>query len=133
MCADYLGKDIKVDSEKDIVKVRNAVYKVSEGIGLNSYDRTKVATAASELARNIIEYVGEGRVVIIPLIAGKKGIQIVARDEGPGIDNLDEIMNGDYESKSGMGMGLIGAKRLSDNFEIKTGKDGTKVFLTKFV
>lgn len=134
MSSEYLGKDIAVDSEKDIVKVRNAVYKVSENIGLNQFDRTKVATAASELARNIIEYAGDGRVVIIPLTgAGNKGLQIVARDEGPGIDNVDEIFNGDYQSESGMGMGLVGAKRLSDEFEIETGSDGTKVTMTKFV
>lgn len=131
MSPEHMMKKIEIKSERDIVKVRNAVYKVSQNIGLSQFNRTKVATAASELARNIIEYAGKGNMMIVTLTQGKKGVQIIARDNGPGIDNVEEILKGNYRSESGMGMGLIGAKRLSDEFKIKTGSEGTSVFLTK--
>ena len=130
----YLGKDVKIKSEKDIVRVRNAVYKVCENLGMSTFNRTKIATAASELARNIVEHAGEGRIIIIPLVTGQEGIQIIARDSGPGIDKdkLHDIFLGNYQSETGMGMGLYGAKKLSDEFDIDSGADGTDVRMTKY-
>ena len=76
-------------------------------------------TAVSELARNIVLYAGEGQIEL-KLLTSPQGLSVVARDHGPGIANLEQIMAGDYKSRLGMGLGLRGVKRIADRFEIQT-------------
>jgi serine/threonine-protein kinase RsbT len=95
--------------------------------------QTKIATAIAELARNILLYAIAGEVRIAAVEAPRRGVEVAARDEGPGIADLDLVMTGNYRSKTGMGMGLRGAKRLMDTFEIDTSPTGTNVLTRKFL
>ena len=87
-------------------------------MGYSSTGQTRLATAVSELARNIVQYAGEGEIHFLPTAA--PGIEVVAKDHGPGIPNLEQILNGTYKSRHGMGLGLRGVKRLGDRFEVQT-------------
>ncbi len=82
--------------------------------------QTRLMTAVSELARNIIQYAGEGQLDLTPT-STPPGVEIVAKDRGPGIPNLDRIMAGNYRSRLGMGLGLRGVKRLAERFDVRTG------------
>jgi len=94
----------------------------------------QVATAASELARNIVQYAGCGEMRITLLKSPKTGVEITAKDEGPGIAELEKILSGQYKSKTGMGLGLLGTKRMMDFFTIANlPSRGTEVTIRKFV
>jgi serine/threonine-protein kinase RsbT len=95
--------------------------------------QTKVATAIAELARNIVLYAISGELRIAVIDTPRRGVEVVALDEGPGIADLDLVLNGNYKSKTGMGMGLRGARRLMDTFEITTSSQGTQVLTRKFL
>jgi serine/threonine-protein kinase RsbT len=85
-------------------------------------------TAISEVARNIVLYAGQGQIEIATV---KRGIEIVARDRGPGIANLDQVLAGNYKSRMGMGLGLRGVKKIADQFDIQTAPGrGTTVRFT---
>lgn len=116
------GLDIK--EEKDIATARLEAWSEAVRIGLSKFTSVKVATAVSELARNIVFYAGEGRVELRSGIdAGRAQLEIVARDRGPGIDRakLEEIYGGTYRSTRGMGKGLMAVKKLTDEFSLDTG------------
>ena len=107
---------------------------MAAAFGFDSTEQIKIVTAVSELSRNIHSYVGEGEIILRAPPDGQRGIEIVALDDGPGIPNLDEILAGDYKSKSGMGLGLRGCKRLMTNFEVQTSPEaGTRVTMTKIL
>jgi len=94
----------------------------------------KVATAISELSRNIVQYAGVGRIEIKMIDQPQKGIEVIASDQGPGINNIDEIFGGRYNSTSGLGMGLVGTRNLMDDFEIRTNpRLGTQIIIRKFI
>jgi len=100
-------------------------------VGFGPTDQTKIATAVSEVSRNIYVYAQVGTVSLLPLI-GKKGLRIEARDRGPGIRDLRSILAGEYASRTGMGLGLRGCQRLMDRFEVETGRGkGTVVIMEK--
>jgi len=100
---------------------------ICETIGGRSMIAQRVATAVSELARNIVSYTPGGRIEL-SVLAGPKRIRVVAEDRGSGIPDLDAIMTGRYRSKTGMGKGIVGVSRLSDRFEItRTGIGGTRI------
>ncbi|MDB6116723.1 MAG: putative anti-sigma regulatory factor, serine/threonine protein kinase [Verrucomicrobiaceae bacterium] len=123
-----------VRSEGDIVLVRQLVRKWSVEIACSIVDQTKVVTAASELARNLLIYGGGGEVHLTVLEAGmRKGLRVVFEDKGPGIPDLDQALKDGFTSGKGMGLGLGGAKRLVNEFELvsKVG-EGTKVTITKW-
>jgi serine/threonine-protein kinase RsbT len=124
---------IRVEQEADVVIARAASRDFCEALGFSPTLHIKVATAISELARNIVQYAGHGEVTIKWLKTGRTGIEIRAVDHGPGIANVDAVLSGTYRSKSGMGMGLRGTKRLMDEFELASepGK-GTTVTLRKY-
>src|SRR5690348_14935090 len=106
-------------SSEDIVIVRQAVRKQAVTMGLGLVDQTKFVTAASELARNTIDYGGGGTVQIEVVENDRRsGIRLVFEDQGPGIANLELAMTEGYTSGNGMGLGLTGAKRLSHEFDI---------------
>jgi serine/threonine-protein kinase RsbT len=117
-------KQLPIEQEKDIATARLEAWSEAVRIGLSKFASVKVATAVSELARNIIFYAGRGTVELRSLKdeRGLTGLQIVASDEGPGIpaEKLDEIWAGTYKSQRGMGKGLIAVKKLVDDFHLDT-------------
>ena len=129
-------KQIRIDllSEADIVKARGAGRDLCRDLGFTGAIQIKVATAISELARNVIQYAGAGRVLLDTVKGQRSGIQVVVQDEGPGIEAIDEIMRGEFSSKSGMGIGIVGTRNLMDDFEVETapGK-GTVITARKYL
>lgn len=125
---------IPVNAEADVVIVRQAVRRQAVDIKLSLVDQTKIVTAASELARNLLIYGGGGEVVIDVLQNGSRtGLQILFADTGPGIPDIDLALKDGYTSGSGMGLGLGGAKRLVNEFELvsKPG-EGTQVTIRRW-
>lgn len=120
--------------EQDVVAARQAVRRLALQIGLSLVDQTKIVTAASELARNALIYGGGGRMEWEILTSGlRKGLRLSFIDEGPGIPNLELAMQDGWTSGGGLGMGLSGAKRLVNEFEIEShvGR-GTRVVITRW-
>ncbi len=117
-------KQLAIEQEKDIATARLEAWSEAVRIGLSKFASVKVATAVSELARNIVFYAGKGTVELRSLQdeRGVAGLQIIASDQGPGIpaDKLDEIWSGTYKSQRGMGKGLIAVKKLVDEFQMDT-------------
>ncbi len=119
---------------EDIVRMRQAVREQATGFGFSLVDQTKMVTAASELARNTVLYGGGGEVIVEPLVEGRrKGVRLTFIDQGPGIADIDTAMRDGYTTGSGLGLGLGGAKRLSNEFEIasRVGQ-GTRVRITRW-
>ena len=120
---------VPIENESDVVAVRQRAHRVAELLGFDRQDQTRIATAVSELARNAFGYAGGGRAEFaLDATAAPQRFVVRICDEGPGIANLQTILDGQYRSTSGMGLGLVGARRLMDTFSIdsKPGK-GTKV------
>ena len=125
--------DIAIKVEGDIVRARGAGRDMCRDLGLSEINQVKVATAISELARNIFHYAKTGNIALRRLSAPRPGIEIIATDQGPGIPDLKLVLSGSYKSKTGMGKGLLGARRLVDFFEVDTGPErGTRVVLRKY-
>lgn len=125
---------VDVASDRDVVAARQAGRAIAEELGMSSTDLTLVATAISEVARNILLYAGSGRIRIRLVHAGtRRGVEVVAEDEGPGIEDVDKAMRDGWSSGQGLGLGLPGARRLMDEFDLrsKPGR-GTKVTMTKW-
>ncbi len=118
---------IDIASEADLSHARVQARQICQDLGVPSLMRQKVVTLVSELARNIVLYAQKGTVELAPELEPNKRIVVRASDTGPGITNLNQIMAGEYKSKTGMGMGLRGCKRLSDRFDIQTGNWGTRI------
>ncbi|MET8265316.1 anti-sigma regulatory factor [Micromonospora arida] len=123
-----------VQSDEDVVRVRQLVRAVAVASKLSLVDQTKVVTAASELARNTLVYGGGGSVEVTVVDNGRrKGVQIVFADSGPGIADLDLAMTDGYTSGGGLGLGLSGSRRLVDEFQIETSAGtGTRITVTKW-
>ena len=117
-------KKLAIEQEKDIATARLEAWSEAVRIGLSKFASVKVATAVSELARNIIFYAVKGTVELraVKDDRGVHGLQIVATDQGPGIstEKLDEIWAGTYKSQRGMGKGLVAVKKLVDDFQLDT-------------
>lgn len=110
---------LPVQSSEDIVKVRQVVRAWAVAQGFTLVDQTKIVTAASELARNTVIYGGGGTVELESLGDGKRrGLRLTFADQGPGIANVEEALRDGFTSGSGLGLGLGGARRLSNEFEI---------------
>lgn len=124
----------EITSSEGIVIARQKVRELAKNIGFGAVDQTRMATAVSELARNIHQFAGKGTVTILNLKGERKGIKIVCEDNGPGIADVELAMSDGYSTIESLGLGLPGAKRLMDEFEIesKPGK-GTKVTITKWL
>jgi serine/threonine-protein kinase RsbT len=120
---------IPVNGEGDIVVARSRARELCEAIGSNASATHKVATVVSELARNIVSYTRGGSIELVPQPGGRS-IVVRARDSGPGIRNLDEILSGKYRSTTGLGLGIAGSKRLSTAFDVKTSSEGTTIEAT---
>ncbi len=133
----HLG-DIYIRREADIIKVRDRVRRLAREVGFDSTTQIKITTAVSELTRNIYEYAQAGAITLSIAERGAMmtGLQLTARDNGPGIDEsrLRSIMRGSYRSDSGMGVGLAGTRRLMDEFDIETKpQEGTRITVIKWL
>lgn len=125
---------LPIRSSGDVVQVRQAVRAWSVEAGFSLVDQTKIVTAASELARNTLDYGGGGEVRLELLQNGqRRGLRLTFEDRGPGIPDIAKAMTDGYTSGSGMGMGLPGSKRLVNEFEIvsRVG-EGTRVTITRW-
>jgi serine/threonine-protein kinase RsbT len=125
---------ISVRAQHDVVNVRQMVRSWCMTIGMGLVDLTKIVTAASEIARNTVEYGGGGTLTLEDVRDGiKQGVRLIFADQGPGIPDIAVAMTDGYTSGNGMGLGLGGTKRLVDNFEIaSTPGVGTRVAITKW-
>lgn len=126
--------ELSVGSQEDVVVVRQAVRSAAVAIGLSLVDQTKIVTAASELARNAVVYGGGGLARIETVLdTSRKGLRLTFEDRGPGIADIERAMKDGYTSGNGLGLGLGGAKRLSNEFSIhsKPG-EGTRVTITRW-
>ncbi len=126
---------VLIEHEGDIVTARQKGRELAAARGLSITEQTLIATAISEIARNIVVYAGRGEVVLTPVEDhGCRGVMVVARDEGPGIANPELAMRDGYTTGNSLGMGLPGAKRLMDEFELSStvGK-GTTITMKKWV
>ena len=131
--ADEIRVAIRTDA--DVVTARQEARTMGADLGFSSTDLTLLATAISEVARNITTYATRGEVLlsIVRDNGGREGIRVVARDHGPGIADLDLAMQDGYTSGGGLGLGLPGARRLVDEFNIETAPAaGTTVTLVKW-
>ena len=128
------SEQVVVREQHDIVNVRQVVRSWSLSLGLGLVDLTKLVTAASEIARNTVEYGGGGTLQIEELRDGLRlGVRLVFEDRGPGIPDIDRAITDGYSTGTGMGLGLGGTKRLVDEFEISsTQGEGTRVAITKW-
>lgn len=118
--------------ENDVVLVRQKARTVAAALKFDMQDQTRIATAVSEIARNTFQYGGGGKAEFALQTTPRKVLFITIRDKGRGISNLDEIFAGKYVSQTGMGLGLIGARRLMDEFHVESNPgQGTKVVLGK--
>jgi serine/threonine-protein kinase RsbT len=125
---------VAINSAADIVTARQKGRALAMEMGFDGSDLTLIATAISEIARNIVDHAERGEVILEPVQEGNKhGVQIVARDEGPGIPDVAQAMQYGYSTRKGLGVGLPGAKWLMDEFEVdsKVGK-GTTVTMKKW-
>lgn len=125
---------VAIASDQDVVTARQTGRSMATELGLTRSEATLLATAISEVARNIVEYVGEGQVQIcIVNLNGMEGIQVIASDSGPGIENVETALQDGQSSGGRLGLGLPGARRLMDEFHMvsKVGK-GTTVTMTKW-
>jgi serine/threonine-protein kinase RsbT len=123
---------IPIESDADVVTARQRARELAGDLELTTTDQTLLATAISEVARNITTYATRGEVLlsVIHDDGGRAGIQVIARDDGPGIENIELAMQDGYTSGTGLGLGLPGARRLVDDFEIETAPgQGTTVTL----
>ncbi|MGB9737863.1 MAG: ATP-binding protein [Chloroflexus aggregans] len=128
------SKTAVIRSDLDIVIARTMARDMAKALGFGPIDQARIATAVSELARNIFLYAGTGNVTVRNIEKGsRKGIEIICEDQGPGIPNIDLVMQDGYSTSRGMGMGLPGAKRLMDEFDIKSQEGvGTTIICRKW-
>ena len=126
---------ISVASDSDMVPARAEARRLAEDLGFSRTDATLIATAISEIGRNILVHAGVGEITLTALHDnGRSGLEVVARDDGPGISDVDAALRDGYASRGGLGLGLPGARRLVDEFEITSeiGR-GTVVTITKWL
>jgi serine/threonine-protein kinase RsbT len=127
--------ELPIQSGDDVVRVRQQVRVLAAESGLSLVDQTKLVTAASELARNALVHGGGGlaRVEVVRSDSGKTGVRIDFVDEGPGIGDIDLALTDGWTAGGGLGLGLSGARRLVDEFELSSkAGGGTSVVVTKW-
>ncbi|MGJ5633624.1 anti-sigma regulatory factor [Nostoc sp. CALU 1950] len=125
---------IDIQSSTDVVLVRQAVRQMAVEIGFGLVDQTKIITAASELARNTLDYGGGGTVKLETLQEGRRrGLRLTFEDRGPGISDIELALKDGFTTGSGLGMGLGGAKRLANEFEIQSVVgEGTRIIIVRW-
>ncbi len=128
------SETMSIRTESDVVMVRQRARAVAADSGLGLVDITKLVTATSELARNALIYGGGGTALIETLQEGvRKGVRLTFEDQGPGIEDIQRALSDGYTSGGGMGLGLGGAKRLSNEFEIHSVVgQGTRIMIARW-
>ena len=133
-----MGADqhVPIEAEHDIVVARQLARELARELGFGAIDQSRVATAVSELTRNVIRYATDGRgLATMHRVEadGRVGLEIVVADEGPGIADIDLVMTEGYTSGEGLGLGLSGTKRLMDEMELESAVgQGTTVTIRKW-
>jgi len=122
---------LSLRTERDVVQARQRAREVAAELGLDNQDQIRMATATSEIARNAFRYARNGKVEFAVGLEEPQYLEVTVSDSGPGIANLDEILEGRYKSTTGMGMGILGTRRLMDGFEIDALPAGTTVRMMK--
>ena len=129
------SRSIALENEHDIAVARGEVRTVSAALGFRLVDQTRLATVASELARNVVKYAGRGRLIAQPTSSpdGRQALRLIFEDRGPGIPDIDAAMRDGFSTGRGLGKGLPGSKRLVDEFQIESevGR-GTRVTVTRW-
>jgi serine/threonine-protein kinase RsbT len=125
---------VAIEGDADLVTARAEARAMAERLGFPRPDPTLIATAISEVARNIVVHAGRGEIVMRPLEDRNRfGVVVVATDEGPGIRDVEAALRDDISGRGGLGLGLPGARRLMDDFELESDADhGTKVTMSKW-
>jgi serine/threonine-protein kinase RsbT len=128
-----VGERIAIKTSEDVVRIRQRVRALAIEAAMSLVDQTKIVTAASELARNTLDYGGGGWVELEVLSGVRRGVRLQFVDEGPGIPDIARALSDGYTSGKGLGLGLGGAKRLSNEFDIwsEPGK-GTRVSIVRW-
>lgn len=124
---------IALRTERDVVQARQRAREVAAELGLDNQDQIRLATATSEIARNAFRYARNGKVTFSVTLEPPQHLDVTVSDSGPGIGQLEDIMDGRYRSETGMGKGIVGTKRLMDDFSIRTGENGTTVRMVKLI
>jgi serine/threonine-protein kinase RsbT len=125
---------VPIEADADLVVARAQGRALAQRLGFRPPDPTLIATAISELARNLVMHVGHGEIIMRPLVEDARcGVLVIVRDEGEGIADVDAALQVGHASRGGLGLGLPGARRLMDDFEVESelGK-GTTVTMTKW-
>lgn len=124
---------VAITSDEDLVTARAEGRALAERLGFPRPDPTLIATAISEIARNIVVHVGQGEIVLRSVEdTNRYGLTVIAVDEGSGIRNVEAALRDDYSGRGGLGLGIPGARRLMDDFTIESDADGTTVTMTKW-
>jgi serine/threonine-protein kinase RsbT len=125
---------VAIESDVDLVTARAEGRAMAERLGFPRPDPTLIATAISEIARNIVVHVGRGEIILKPFEdADRFGLVVVAIDQGPGIRDVEAALRDDYSGRGGLGLGMPGARRLMDDFEVASDADtGTTVTMRKW-
>lgn len=116
------SKTIALENDQDIAVARAQVRLVAAALGFRALDQTRLATVASELARNIVKYGEGGRLIVQPTEDpnGRQALRLIFEDQGPGIPNIEAAMSNGFSTGRGLGYGLPGSKRLVDEFKIES-------------
>ena len=125
---------VRLETDEHMVIVRRAVGQLAIGLGFSLVDQTKIVTAASELARNTIQHGGGGSALLETINDGpRRGVRLTFEDHGPGIADIAQAMKDGFTTGGGLGLGLSGAKRLTNEFAITSAPGlGTRVVITKW-
>jgi serine/threonine-protein kinase RsbT len=125
---------LPIATPEHVVAVRQAVRQAAVDLGFNLVDQTKIVTASSELARNTLTYGGGGQVMIEAVEdGGRRGLRLVFSDQGPGIPDVDLALKDGFTTGSGLGLGLGGARRLSNDFHIESRPgEGTRITIVRW-
>lgn len=125
--------EVSISSDEDVILARQKVRFITQELGFSLLDQTRIVTAVSELARNIVVHAKEGKMSVFKT-EKRPGLRLVFEDKGPGIPNIDQAMEVGFSTVGSLGLGLKGAKRLTDEFDIITeiGK-GTTISIIKWL
>ncbi len=128
-------RTVPIRSDLDIVTARVEGRELAKELGFGVIDQARIATAISELTRNIVQYAEHGEAIMRPIeVGGRVGLEIICQDEGPGIPDVDLAMQDGFSTSTSLGMGMPGAKRLMDEFEIASEVGfGTTVTIRKWL
>ena len=130
------SRSIALEDEHDIVVARNEARRFAATVGFGLVEQTRLATVASELARNVVKYAKRGRMIAQPVesAAGRRGLRLIFEDTGPGIPDIAAAMRDGFSTGRGLGKGLPGSRRLVDEFDIKsTVGSGTIVTVVRWL